>query len=129
MGKLEELDQLTKAIADGEIRLKSIQNNIEKVGIEIATLTPRKSELERNIEFNKKSGIIPIAHEYGKTKRELIKIKARLVLITSDQKKAIQACKDVESILQKFKKDYEELSAVNDNNVLRVLFGGNRGKR
>lgn len=129
MGKMEELDKLDKAIKDAEIRLKSIQNNIEQIGNEIAILSPRKNELEQNIEFHKKAGIVPIAHEYGKAKRELSKIKARLILISNDQKKAIAASKDVELILDKFKKDFEKLSTISDNNVLTVLFGGKRGKR
>ena len=129
MGKLEELDKLDKEIKNAEISLKSIQNNIEKNSNEIAILNPRKKELEQNLEFHKKEGIVPIAHEYGKAKRELSKIKARLILLTSDHKNSLLAFKEVERILTKFKKDYEALSSINDNNVLRVLFGGNRGKR
>lgn len=129
MSKIIELDRLDKAIKDGDIRLKSIQDNIEKIDKEIAVLGPRKSELEQNIEFHKKEGIIPLAHEYGKTKKELAQVKARLALITSDQKKAIQAVKDIQLIMEKFKKDHYELLKTSDNNVLRVLFGVNRGKK
>jgi hypothetical protein len=129
VSKIEELDKLDKAIKDGDIRLKSIQSNIELIDKEISVLGPRKSELEQNIEFHKKEGTIPIAHEYGKAKNELAKVKARLVLITSDQKKAIQAVKDIQLIMEKFKKDYYELLRTSDNNVLRVLFGVDRGKK
>lgn len=129
MSKIAELDKLDKALKDADIRLKSIQSAIEQIDKEIAVLSPRKTELEQNIEFHKKEGIIPLAHEYGKTKNELFKTKARLALITSDQKKAIQAVKDIQLIIEKFKKDHYELLKTSENNVLRVLFGVNRGKK
>ena len=129
MSKMDQLDLLSKAIADSEIRLKSIESAVEQNDKEIAVLGPRKNELEQNIEFHKKEGTVPIAHEYKKAKAELSKVKARLILLTSDQKKAIQACKDVQIIIDKFKREQAELLKTNDNNVLRVLFGGDRGKR
>jgi chromosome segregation ATPase len=129
MGRMEELDKLDKAIKDAELRLKSIECNVEQIDKEIAVLEPRKNELEQNIEFHKKPDTIPIAHEFKKARAELSKIKARLILIVFDRKKALQACKDIEQILQKFKKDYAELIKTNDNNVLSPNFGGDRGKR
>lgn len=128
MSKIEQLDKLDKAIKDGEIRLKSIEINVEQIYKEIAVLEPRKNELQQNIEFIKSGEALPIAHEYKKTKSELSKTTARLILIKSDYRKAVQACKDVEEILQKFKKDYEDLVKTSENNVLRPNFGGNRGK-
>ena len=129
MGKLEELDKLDKAIKDAEIRIKSVQANIEQLEKEISVLSPRKGELEQNIEFHKKEGTVPIAHEYKKAKAELSKVTARLILITSDQKKAIQACKDIDAIINKWKNDQYQLIKTNENNVLKVLFGGERGKK
>ena len=129
MSKIEDLDKLDRAIKDAEIRLKSIQTAIENISKEISTLAPRKLELEQNIEFHKKVGVIPIAHEHGKVKSELSKVSSRLSAITNDQKKAIQACIDVEFIIQKFKKDYAELVKTSHNNVLWGLFGVKRGKK
>lgn len=129
MGKIDEIDKLIKAIADADIRLKSIQCAVEKIDKEISILGPRKNELEQNIEFHKRSDTIPIAHEYKSSKLELSKTTARLILITSDQKKAIQACKDIERILNKFNKDLFELSKIDENNVLRPVFGGRHGKK
>jgi len=129
MGLLDELDRLKRAQEDGEIRLKSIQAAVEQIDKEIAILAPRKLELERNIEFNKKSDAAPIIHEYRKTKSELSKVTARLILIRSDYAKAKQACKDVEEILTKFRKDHADLLKTSENNVLRVIFGADRGKR
>jgi len=126
---MEELDKLDRAIKDAEIRLKSIEANVEQIDKEINALRPRKLELERNIEFHKKSGTIPIAHEYKKTKSELSKITARLILISSDHKKANQALEDVQKIIKKFKYDHTELLKTNNNNVLWGLFGVNRGKK
>lgn len=129
MSKIEELDKLDRAIKDADMRLKSIQTNIEQIDKEIAVLSPRKTELEQNIEFHKKANTVPIAHEYKKSKAELSKTKARLILITSDRKKAAQAVKDIEEIIEKFKRDHAELMRTSENNVLRVMFGAKRGKR
>jgi predicted nucleic acid-binding Zn-ribbon protein len=128
VNKIAELDKLTKAIADAEIHLKSIQMNIEGVDKEIAVLSPRKTELEQNLSFHKQANTVPIAHEYKKAKTELAQVKTRLNAITSDRTKAIQACTDIELIIDKFKRNHYELLKTSENNILRVIFGGKRGK-
>ena len=127
--KQEELDKLQRAIRDSEISLKSVESNIEQLDREINALTPRKAELQRNLDFHKRSETIPIAHEYKKTKSELSKVKARLSMITLDRNRASQAVKDIAVIIEKFKKNYEDLLKTSENNVLRVLFGASRGKK
>ncbi len=129
MSKIEQLDKLDRAIKDSEIRLKSIQTSVEQIDKEINTLEPRKNELERLIGFHKQSETIPIAQEYKKAKAELSKTKARLILINSDYKKAVEACKQIEQIIDKFRKDYYELIKTSENNVLKPIFGGSRGKK
>jgi CII-binding regulator of phage lambda lysogenization HflD len=128
VGKIEEIDKLTRALADADIKLKSIIANIEKIDKEISVLGPRKNELQQNLEFLKSSGTIPIAHEYKNAKLELSKTIARLILISSDLKKSNQACSDVERIIDKFKRDLAKLSKIDDNNVLRPIFGAKHGK-
>ena len=128
VSKLEQLDKLTKAIQDCEIRLKSVENAVEQIDKEINILSPRQTELEQNIEFHKKATTIPLAHEYKKAKNELSKTKARLILIRHDKKKSVQACKDIEEIIEKFKKDHADLVKTSENNVLSPNFGGKRGK-
>lgn len=127
MSKIEELDKLDKAIRDAEISLKSIRISIEQTDNEINVLSTRKNELEQNIQFHKKSDTIPLAHEYKKAKAELSKTKARLILIVSDRKKAYQASKDIEQIIEKFKIDRSNLLKTSENNVLKPIFGGKRG--
>jgi chromosome segregation ATPase len=129
VSKADELDKLDKAIKNAEISLKSIKTTIEQLGKEIAILAPRKNELEQNLEFHKKAEIVPIAHEYKKAKSELSKTKNRLAMITSDQKKAMEACKDIEEIIAKFRSDYIKLIKTSENNILTPNFGGSRGKR
>lgn len=129
MSKIEELDKLDRAIKDAEVNLKSIQTKTELMAKEIAVLGPRKNELEQNIQFHKRAGSIPIAHEYRKSKQELTKVKGRLTLITLDHSKALQAIKDVEQIIEKFKRDYDSLSKTSENNVLQGSFGDKRGKK
>ena len=129
VSKIDQLDQLDKAIKDAHIKYKSIETNIEQIDKEIAVLSPRKSELEQNIEFHKSAGTVPIAHEYKKAKAELSKVTARLIFITADQKKAREACKQIEQIVEKLKRDHTALLKTSDDNILRPIFGGTHGKR
>jgi len=129
MNHLEEADRIDKAIKDAQIRLKSIETNLEQIDKEINILAPRKIELETNLEFHKKSGTIPIAHEYKKSKAELSKVKGRLIFITSERKKTYDACKQVGEVIDKLKRDQTELLRKSEDNVLRVVFGGKSGKR
>jgi hypothetical protein len=129
VSKIEDLDKLDRAVKDAEIKLKSIILAIEKIDKEISVLSPRKLELEQNIEFHKKANTVPIAHEYKKAKIELNQTKIRLTAITLDRKRADDACKQIEQIIDKFKRDHLELLKTNEDNVLRPLFGGKHGKR
>ena len=128
MTKIEEMDKLDKDIKNADISLKSIQCHIEQVDKEISALGPRKHDLEQNIEFHKMSGTVPLAHEYKKAKKELLQIKARLIMITNDRRKAKEACSDIELIIERYKREYAKLLESGDNNVVRVRFGGRNGK-
>jgi chromosome segregation ATPase len=128
VSKIEQLDKLSKAIADADIRLKSIQMNIEKIQAEVSVLSPKKTELKQNIEFHKKEGTIPLAHEFKKARAELSKTTARLILLMSDLKKSQEACQQIAEIIEKFKNDHEALLKTSENNVLRPKFGANRGQ-
>lgn len=129
MTKIEELDQLNKAIKDAETSQKSIQTNIDQITKEISQLTQQKTELEENLEFHKRAGIIPIAHEYGKTKKELTKVVNRLGILAEDHKKTIHGLNSIQEILVKLKRDYVKVLNSNENNVVHGLFGANRGKK
>ena len=128
MSSIEELDKISRALSDAEIRLKSIQTAVENLDKEISILGPRKLELEQNLEFHKKQNTIPLVHEHRRSKNDLAKTTARLILIMADRKKAAQACSDVEAIIEKLKKDHTELLKNSENNVLRGRFGAKRGK-
>ena len=128
MSKIEQLDKLSKAIADADIRLKSIQMNIEKIQAEVSVLSPKKNELKQNIDFHKKEGTIPLAHEFKKARAELSKTTARLILLTSDLKKSQEACQQIAEIIEKFKNDHAALLKTSENNVLRPKFGANHGQ-
>lgn len=129
MNKIEQLDLITRELKNSEIRLKSVEATVEQIDKEIAALEPRKTELERLLGFHKKAETVPIAQEYKKAKAELSKVKARLILINADQKRARDACKTIEDIIYKFKKDQYDLIKDSGNNVLKPLFGGKRGQK
>ena len=129
MSRIVELDMLNRAIKDAEIRLGSVKSAVEQIDKEIASLTPRKEELERNLEFLKQSTTIPLAQEFKRTRAELSKTRIRLANITSDRTKANDAIIAITEIIAKFKKDYEEMIIKSENNILRGSFGGSNGKR
>lgn len=127
MGNLQEIDKLDRAVKDAEIRLKSIRHNLEKIDHEITVLEPLQRELEENIEFLKKTGTIPMAQEFKKTKQELAKTKARLVLLLADRPKVSGACDEIERIIQKFRKDIQDLILSDDKKVLKFKRGNKNG--
>lgn len=129
MSKIQEIDKLDKAIKDAEIRLKSIRTSIEQIDKEIAVLTPLKLQLEQNLEFLKKNDTVPIAQEYKKSKSELNRTSIRLSAITWDRGKAFDASVAIDNIIDKFKSDREKLVIKSENNILKVNFGGKRGKK
>lgn len=127
MGNLQEIDKLDRAMKDAEIRLKSIRHNLEKIDHEITVLEPLQKELEENIEFLKRTGTIPMAQEFRKTKQELAKTKARLGLLLVDRPKVSNACDEVESIIHKFRKDIQDLILSDDKKVLKFQRGNKNG--
>ncbi len=129
MTLIQELDLLNRAIKDNDIRLYSIKAGIDQLDKEIAVLTPRKKELEQNLEFLKKQETIPLAQEFKKTKAELSKTVSRLNTITADRAKAHQAALTAEQIIAKFKRDHANLVISSENNILKGNFGGRRGKK
>jgi len=128
MNITEELDKISRTIKDLEIRLSAIRTNIDQIDKEMSVLNPRKVELERNLRFQKKEGIIPIAHEYKKAKAELSRTTARLILITSEHNKAISVSNQIERTITQLKDDHSRLTNLLENNVIQVSFGGDCGK-
>ena len=129
MNKLQELDRLNRLIQDTEIRLKAIKTAIELIDKEISVLSPQLLQLEQNLEFLKKNNTIPIAHEFKKTKSEMLKTKTRLGLISADKIKADKALIDTEIVIEKFRTDYQKTLLSSENNVLQGNFGRKNGKR
>ena len=127
MSNLQELDKLDRAIKDAEFRLKSIEANIVKVEHEINVLIPFQQQLELNIDFLKKSEVIPIALEFKKARQELTRTKARIGALNSDLSRSSQACSEIVKIIEKFRKDFKKLSEVSSNNILKGKFGGRNG--
>ena len=129
MGLINELDKLTRALKDADISLFSVKARIEQLDKEIAVLVPRKNELEQNIEFLKKQDTIPLAQEFRKSKAELAKTVSRLSIIVSERVRVFQASLDIEAAIARFKRDHAQLIIGSENNILKIDFGGKRGKR
>ena len=127
MSTLQDLDKLDRAIKDAEFRLKSIEAKLSDIDQEIAVLEPFQTQLEQNIDFLKKSGVVPIAQEFKKARLELTRTKSRITSLTAELKKVDQACSDVAQIIEKFRGDYKKLSEASSNNVLKGKFGGRDG--
>jgi chromosome segregation ATPase len=129
MSQAEELDKIERALKDAELKIKSVEANLEKLDNEVETLTPLKSELHKNIEFHKKDGIIPLAHEYRKTRSELSKTTARLILLNSERSKTAEALRTIQEVIEKLKSEQVKVLNAYETNVLSVIFGGRRRKK
>lgn len=122
MSKKVELEELDRAIRNGEIRLCTVNANIGSLTKEIEHLDTLEMQLEENVKVLKKNNIIAIATEYKKAKEDLAKTRTRLISLKNDRENFKKAADDVKKVMEKAKEDIEKLKKV-DSNVLHGTFG------
>lgn len=123
MSKQVELEKLDRAVRDGEIRLQTVNVNINSLTKEIDQLENLENQLEENLKCLKKKSIIAIATEFKKAKEDLKKTKTRLISLKNDRENFKKAANDVEAVMKKAKEDMENLKKNGDSNVLHGTFG------
>jgi chromosome segregation ATPase len=123
VSKKIELEELDRAIKNGEIRLCTVNTNIGSLTKEIEVLDALESELEENLKVLKKKNIVAIATEYKKAKEDLAKTKVRLISLKNDRENFKKAANDVQKAMEKAKQDIEKMKKNGDSNVLHGTFG------
>lgn len=123
MSKKVELEELDRAIRNGEIRFQTVHVNIVSLTKEIDTLDQLETQLEENLKVLKKKNIIAIASDFKKAKEDLVKTRTRLISLKNDREKFKKAADDVQQVMEKAKEDMEKLKKNGDGNVLRGTFG------
>ena len=120
MSKAEDILKLEREVKNGEIRFLTVKANIEMLDKEVGSLTTLQGQLEENLACLKKKNIIAIATEFKKVKEELVKIKARSIIVRNDRETFRKAAKQAEEAIAKAKEALEK--AQSNSNVLHGRF-------
>ncbi len=125
--RADDLAKADRAIKEAETRLKTIQNNIDTLDLEIKKVTVLEGVLEDNIRVLKTKQIIAIAQEFRKAKDELKRAKVRITNLQSDKEHFNKALRDVQTLLNTAKLERSKAVHLEENNIL--TFRGKNGKK
>ena len=128
MSKLVELEKLDRAIKDGEIRIRTVQNNIDQLTKEIDQLTTLEKQLEENLDCLKKKNVTVIATEFRKAKEDLTRTKARLTNLGNERENFKKSLDNASQVMEKARAEIEKLKKAENNNVLQGKFGRKDGQ-
>ena len=123
MSHTEELKILDRTIRDSEIRIRTLQTNIDAIEKELLNVVSLKQILEDNIKCLKANKIIAVANEYKKIKEELKRVTHRIETLSYDKTRFCILIKDVESLLKKSNIDFEKMKNAGNENVLQFKPG------
>lgn len=118
MGRTDELSKIDRSIKDADIRIKTVQMNLDALGKEIAKVMELERILRENVKYLKTQKIIAIAQEFKKAKEDLKKTQSRLMILKNDQERFKKSLKDAENFIKQARKDYEKIQEMGENNVL-----------
>lgn len=125
MAKSEDIEKLEKSIRDAYTKIVTVLSNIEAISKEIELLSNKEKELEENIKCLKKNKVVTVAQEFKKSKLDLKKISAKMLILDSDKKHFLKVSENIQEFVEKAKKELEKLQNINTNNVLQFK---NKGK-
>ncbi len=127
MTKNAELERLDRAIKDGEIRIRTVQNNIDQLTKEIDTLVTLEKQLEENVGCLKKKNVTVIATEFKKAKDDLARTKTRLINLGNERENFNKSLENAKQVMEKAREHIEKLQK-EENNVLQGKFGRKDGQ-
>lgn len=122
-----DLDQLTAAIKDLEIRLHTYRIALIKNAEEIELLEDLKEILKDNIAELKRESIIAMASEYKKAKDDLKRTETRLSFLRIDRLTYEKAFNSQVKVMDFLVLKYNETVIRLQNNVIKVKFGRKDG--
>jgi hypothetical protein len=123
VGQQVEIDRAERAIKDAEIRLYTIQNQLNAIDMEYARLINIQYLIENNIVNLKKEKVIALAGSYKKAKMELMKVQAHINIVGNNKTAVTRMRNDAQVFLDRCKKEYDNMLESFKNNVLFGNFG------
>jgi len=123
MSKQIELENLDRAIKDGNIRAHTVKTNMEILSREIENLDQAEIALEENLKFLKQQKIIAIAEEFKKIKDELARVRIRLITSKNERADYQKSLDHTNQTIQWSIEAIEKIKRNGDNNVLHANFG------
>jgi chromosome segregation ATPase len=128
MGRVDDLSKIDRSIKDAEIRIRTVQINLDALDKEIYKVLDLEKILRENVKCLKSQKIIAIAQEFKKAKEDLKKSQSRLLILKNDQERFKKALKDAETFIKQATKDYEKLQKSGENNVLNFKSRNKNGQ-
>lgn len=123
VSKKEELDKADKEIKQADIRLKTVKINLDAIEKDLEELLNLETRLQDNIKFLKKKNIVAMANEYKKAKEDLVRTKARLIIVRKERNDVTKAYHNMELLIYNAKTAYISSVKGNENNVFHGKFG------
>jgi chromosome segregation ATPase len=123
MSKQIELENLDRAIRDGNIRAQTVKTNMEILSREIESLDQAEIALEENLKFLKQQKIIAIAEEFKKIKDELARVRVRLITSKNERADYQKSLDHTNQTIQWSIEAIDKIKRNGDNNVLHANFG------
>lgn len=123
MSKQVELETLDRAIKDGQIRLCTLQSNIDVLNGKINKLCEIERQIEENVACLKKNKIVAIASEFKKVKEELVKTKRMLIVARNEREDTKKAMDNVNRMINDSREAIENIKRSGENNVVHGNFG------
>lgn len=122
----EELNRCSHILLDAEVRLRTINVQVQQFEKEIALLTVVEANLVENIRVLKKKHVIVTSGEYKKAITDLGTARTRIAFLRMDLESYLKIEKNCEVLYEEAKADYEKaFNLINNppNNVVKVDFG------
>jgi FMN phosphatase YigB (HAD superfamily) len=123
MSKQVELEKLDRAIKDGQIRVNTVQTNIDLLDRDIVALEKVEELLIENVKCLKDKSTIAMASEYKKAKEELAQAKQKLIIRSNEREDFRKALNHVKQSIQESQEAIEKIKKNGENNVLHGNFG------
>lgn len=119
MGRTSEFDKIEKSIKELDGRLKTLQTNMEALSSEIHKISTFERTLVENVKILKSKRVIAIAKEFSNAKDELKRVRARLVVLKSDQDHFDKVYGEVSENLKNTHLQYAKMLQDGENNVIK----------
>lgn len=128
MSKTVDIERIELAIKDLESRIRNLKFALDHNENETQELAALKIVLKENIIELKRDHIIAVAHEFKRSKDDLVKTSIRLNYLMLDKRMYRKAFEGQEATLVLLKRKLAEAVEKTKNNVIYIKFGSKSGR-